>query len=137
MLGFRGSVPPRYLPGSSRVTDIFTSLSQASSYEYSCIINQPLTAFVYFTIFIITDQKSHTEQETHLVLTYFHVPQGHETVSTATSWTLFLLGLHPDVQVSVNDFMSFFWQYVSSHINSRIPSAGNRIPGAGEHLPGF
>jgi len=92
---------------------------------------------VYFTIFIITDQKSHTEQETHLGLTCFHVPQGHDTVSTAISWTLFLLGLHPDVQVSVNDLMSLFCLYVSSQINSRIPSAGNRIPGAGEHLPGF
>ena len=118
-------------------SDTFTSLSQSSRYHYSCIINLPLTAFGYFKIFIITDLKSNTEQETHLCLTYIHFRQGHETTSTAIPWTLFLLGLHPDVQVSVNDLMSLFCQYVSSNINSRIPSAGNRISGAGEHLPGF
>jgi hypothetical protein len=90
-------------------TEIFTSLSQASNYQYSRIINLPLTAFVYFKIFILTDLKSHTEHETYLGLTFFHVPQGHDTISTAICWTLFLLGLHPDVQVSVKDLMSFFW----------------------------
>ena len=67
----------------------------------------------------------------------FHVPQGHDTTSTAISWTLFLLGLHPDVQVSDNDLMSLFWQYVSSQIISLTLCTGDCISGAGEHLPGF
>ena len=59
-----------------------------------------------FKIFILSALKSHAEQEKDLGLTYLYVTQGHDTTSAAISWTLFLLGLHPDIQVSVNDLMS-------------------------------
>ena len=54
--------------------------------------------------------KSHTEQETSRsdVIMSVSVPQGHDTTSAGICWTLFLLGLHTDVQVSIECIRSVF-----------------------------
>jgi len=44
------------------------------------------------------------------------VPQGHDTTSAGMCWALFLLGLHPDIQVSVKMPKSLFCYSDSSHL---------------------
>lgn len=44
------------------------------------------------------------------------VSQGHDTTSAGMCWALFLLGLHPDIQVSFNGLVSLFWQCYSSYL---------------------
>jgi cytochrome P450 len=52
--------------------------------------------------------KMWTAQEANLMLTYLSLPQGHDTTSAGMCWSVFLLGLHPDVQVSFNSLEGLF-----------------------------
>jgi hypothetical protein len=64
-------------------------------------------------LFILLKLKVWTAQERSLILTYLSVPQGHDTTSAGMCWAVFLLGLHPDVQVSFNGLVGLFWYFDS------------------------